>query len=197
MTGTSYSLLVLELDDVVPRRDPAMPNLYVGITLMSAQNRVEFLASGKGPQWLQGRIRNTREDLCCDSFTMDYESAKAYKTATIAALRAEGYTVNRNTDIWTVYVIELDPTATKDPGAGYIYVGETKKDPVQRLAEHLNRSFNGKTRLFSAVVANHGKRLRMDLAPQVRYFDKESAKQAEAYWAEHMRSLGYAVKGGH
>jgi len=56
---------------------------------------------------------------------------------------------------------------------------------------------NTKTRLFSPVVANHGKCLRMDLAPAVSYFDKLSSKRAEAEWAQHLRSLGYIVKGGH
>jgi hypothetical protein len=105
--------------------------------------------------------------------------------------------VNRNTDVWTVYVIELDQNAIKESGTGYLYVGETMKSPEQRFDEHMTRAVNGKTRLFSSVVANHGQRLRMDLAPDRRFFDKQASKVAEAAWAEYLRSLGYVVKGGH
>lgn len=197
MITRAYSLLVVELDDVVARRDSDRPNLYVGMTLMSLQDRFDFFRKGKGPNWLHGNVLQIRHDFSCEAFTSNYDSAKAFQAETISALRSEGYTVNRNTDTWTVYVIELDPAATKDPGVGYIYVGETIKTPEQRLAEHLNRSVNGKTRLYSSVVAKHGKHLRMDLAPVVAYFDKQTAKQAEKEWAEHLRSLGYVVEGGH
>lgn len=197
MKPLQYSLIVLELADVVPRRASSKPNLYISITSMPLAARCELLNDGHGPDWLSGQIRLIRHDLSCESFTTDHASAKAFKTAMTAALRSEGYTVNRNTDIWTVYVIELDATATKEPGHGYVYVGETKKNPKQRFEEHLSRAVNGKTRLFSPVVANHGQRLRMDLAPNRPFFDKASSKEAEAEWAEHLRSLGYVVKGGH
>ena len=192
-----YSLLVLELQDVVPRRDLSNPNLYVSITILSLANRIKYLQSGRGPEWISGNIQSLRKDLSSEYFTMDYQHAKSCKSARIASLRSEGYTVNRNTDIWTVYVIELDPSAVKDSGAGYVYVGETKKHPEQRFEEHINRSVNGKTRLYSPVVAKHGRRLRMDLAPNTCFFDKQSSKQAEGEWAQHLRSLGYTVKGGH
>ncbi len=197
MKPLQYSLIVLELEDVVPRRASSKPNLYVSITSMPLAARCELLNDGRGPDWLSGKIRLIRHDLSCENFTLDHGCAKAFKTATTAALRSEGYTVNRNTDTWTIYVIELDPCATKNPGHGYVYVGETKKNPEQRFEEHLSRAVNGKTRLFSPVVANHGRRLRMDLAPNRPLFDKVSSREAEAEWAEHLRSLGYVVKGGH
>ena len=193
----SYSLIVLELEDVVPRRNPSKPNLYVSITKMPLESRFAYLASGEGPDWLVGKIHSLREDYSYGPFTEDYECAKSHKSATIAALRSEGYTVNRNTDTWIVYVIELDSSATNAPGAGHVYVGETKKSPEQRFEEHLSRAVNGKTRLYSPVVANHGRHLRMDLAPNRYFFDKMSSKEAESEWAEHLRSLGYVVKGGH
>lgn len=80
---------------------------------------------------------------------------------------------------------------------GLVYVGETKRDPIARFDEHINRAKSGKTRLYSSVVANYGKKLRMDLAPKEKHFDKESSKRAEAEQAEHLRSLGYTVKGEH
>jgi hypothetical protein len=192
-----YSLIVLELEDVVPRRDETKPNLYVANTTMLLTARFELLKNGRGPDWLSGHIRQIRHDLSFADFTLELGYATKFKSETIAALRSEGYTVNRNTDMWTVYVIELDPRAAKNCGAGHVYVGETKKNPTQRFQEHLSRAVNSKTRLFSSVVASHGIRLRMDLAPTRQFFDKQSSKAAEAEWAEHLRSLGYIVKGGH
>ena len=192
-----YSLIVLELEDVVPRRDERKPNLYVANTTMLLTARFELLKNGCRPDWLAGNIRRLRHDLSFADFALELGCATKFKSETIATLRSEGYTVNRNTDMWTVYVIELDPTATKNCGAGYVYVGETKKNPTQRFQEHLSRAVNSKTRLFSPVVAKYGLRLRMDLAPSRQFFDKQSSKAAEAEWAEHLRSLGYVVKGGH
>lgn len=197
MKKMQYSLIVLELEDVVPRRDPSKPNLYVSLTGMSLNDRFALLNNGHGPDWLSGNIHQVRKELSIENLSHDHEYAKTLKTSSIATLRSRGYTVNRNTDLWTVYVIELDPAATKNPGVGYVYVGETKKLPEQRFEEHRNRSINGKTRLFSSIVANHGQRLRMDLAPNRRFYDKKSSKKAETEWAEHLRSFGYVVKGGH
>lgn len=192
-----YGVLVVELKDVIPRRDSLLPNLYVGITTMDLVRRTELLNKGKGPAWLKDNVTSLRHDFSTAPNLTSHDSAKDLKKSLINSLKSEGYTVNRNTDIWTVYVIELDSTATKSPGQGYVYVGETKKTPEERFVEHTGRVSNGKTKLFAAVVANHGKLLRMDLAPRRKYFDSTSSKQAESEWAEHLRDVGYNVRGGH
>ena len=192
-----YGIIVAELKDVVPRRIPLLPNLYVGITTMNLLERFEHLEKGKGSPWLKNNLTSLREDLSVEPGMERHDEARKLKKRLADSLKSEGYTVNRNTDIWTVYVIELHSNAIKDPGEGYVYVGETRKTPEERFSEHMNRATNGKTKLFSSVVSNHGKQLRMDLAPGVNYFDKPSSKEAEAEWAKHLRSLGYKVKGGH
>ena len=192
-----YGIIVAELKDVVPRRIPSLPNLYVGITTMNLLERFEHLKKGKGSPWLKNNLNSLREDLSIELGLERHDEARKLKKRLVDSLKSEGYTVNRNTDIWTVYVIELHSSAIKDPGEGYVYVGETQKTPEERFSEHMNRATNGKTKLFSSVVANHGKQLRMDLAPGINYFDKPSSKKAEAEWADHLRSLGYKVKGGH
>ena len=192
-----YGIIVAELKDVVPRRIPSLPNLYVGITTMNLLERFEHLEKGKGSPWLKNNLTSLREDFSIEPSMERPDETRKLKKILVDSLKSEGYTVNRNTDIWTVYVIELHSNAIKDPGEGYVYVGETRKTPEERFSEHMNRATNGKTKLFSSVVANHGKQLRMDLAPGVNYFDKPSSKKAEAEWAEHLRSLGYKVKGGH
>ena len=192
-----YGVIVVELKDVVPRRDPSLPNVYVAITTMDLVRRAELLDKGKGLKWLKDNVTSLRHDLSTAPTLASHGDAKNLKKSVISTLKSQGYTVNRNTDVWTVYVIELDATATKTPGKGYIYVGETKKSPEARFAEHKGRASNGKTKLYSTVVANHGVCLRMDLAPTSKLYDKDASKRAEAEWADHLRNLGYTVKGGH
>lgn len=192
-----YGVIVVELKDVVPRRDPSLPNVYVAITTMDLVRRAELLDKGKGLKWLKDNVTSLRHDLSTAPSLASHGDAKNLKKSVISTLKSQGYTVNRNTDVWTVYVIELDATATKTPGKGYIYVGETKKSPEARFAEHKGRASNGKTKLYSTVVANHGVCLRMDLAPTSKLYDKDASKRAEAEWADHLRNLGYTVKGGH
>lgn len=193
----SYSLIVLELEDVVPRRDPSKPNLYVSITKMPLDSRFAYLTNGGGADWLVGKIRSLREDYSVGSFTEDYECAKSHKSAMIATLRSEGYTVNRNTDTWIVYVIELDSNATNAPGAGHVYVGETSRTPEERFKQHRDGARNKHGRLYAGVVKQHGVRLRPDLAPGTKYFDQASAKRAEKEHFKLLKSKGFSVKGGH
>ena len=196
-TQLQYGVIVLELSDVVPRRDPLLPNIYVSVTTMNLEQRAELLNKGKSSAWLKNNVTSLRHDFSIVPSLTVYDEAKDQERSIINMLRSQGYTVNRNTDIWTVYVIQLDATATKSPGKGFVYVGETKKSPEARFAEHIGRASNSKTKLFVAAVANHGKCLRMDLAPPGKFFDKEASKRAEAEWADHLRNLGYTVKGGH
>jgi hypothetical protein len=196
-TQLQYGVIVIELKDVVPRRDPSLPNIYVSVTTMDLEQRTELLNKGKSSAWLKNNVTSLRHDLSIAPSLTAYDEAKDLERSIINTLRSQGYTVNRNTDIWTVYVIELDSKATTNPGKGYVYVGETMKSPEARFAEHIGRASNSKTKLFASVVANHGKRLRMDLAPKRRYFDVQASKKAESEWAEHLRNLGYYVKGGH
>lgn len=192
-----FGIIVAELKDVVPRRNPSLPNLYIGITTMKLLERFEHLEKGGGSPWLKNNLTSLREDLSIELGVEDHDEARKLKKQLVDSLKSAGYTVNRNTDIWTIYVIELHSTAIKDPGEGYVYVGETRKTPEERFCEHMSRARNGKIKLYSPVVAEHGKQLRMDLAPGVQCFDELSSKKSEAAWAEHLRLLGYTVEGGH
>lgn len=192
-----YGVIVVELDDVVPRRHPEKPNLFVGITTVDLETRWESLERSKRHRWLRGHIRDLRRDLCIETELESREEANTQKHSLIKRLLSEGYTVNRNVSVWTVYVIELESEKLADGEIGYVYVGETSKDPQVRFQQHIGKARNGLTRLYSPTVARLGKRLRPDLSPTEKYFDSTSSKEAEAAWAEHLRSLGYKVAGGH
>ncbi len=105
--------------------------------------------------------------------------------------------MNRDTKVWTVYVVELDKAAISEPGKGFVYVGETSLDPSQRFKQHKEGVRNKRGPLYSRVVHKHGIRLRPDLAPRRKYFDQTSAKKAEKEHFERLKSKGYTVRGGH
>lgn len=191
-------VIVVELDDVVPRRHPDRPNLFVARTNSPITDRYEVLQRGRGPKRIQGHRIALRTDLSVEARSMTVEDSQKLSTATIRGLKSAGYTVNQDQRVWTVYVIELDPAATTDPGCGVVYVGETVRTPEERLQQHISKARSaGGNKLYSSAVAKHFVRLRMDLAPTERFFDRESSKRAEVEWADHLRSLGYVVKGGH
>ena len=189
-------VIVVELDDVVPRRDPGKPNLYVGLTVEEPATRFERLKMGHGPAWLQGHLVRLRDDLVSGPFLFP-DNVRRERRMAIRCLRSEGYTVNRDPRVWTVYVIELDPKGCRDPGKGFVYVGETSKTAEARNEEHIKGKRNKRGRLYSRSVRKHGRSLRMDLAPETRYFDAASSKAAEKRWARKLKDEGYKVVGGH
>jgi hypothetical protein len=194
--GPRNWVLVVELDDIVPRRDLDKSNLYVGLTIEEPAVRYERLKMGYGPAWLQGHLVRLRGDLVSGPF-LSRDDARLECRMAIRCLKSEGYTVNRDTRVWTVYVIEMDPKGCKDPGKGFVYVGETSKTPEARYTEHIKGKRNKCGRLYSRSVRKYGTRLRMDLAPEIRYFDGASSKAAEKRWARKLKDEGYKVVGGH
>lgn len=195
---TPSGVIVVELKDVVPRRDPDLPNLYVAKTVSTIEQRFDYLKGGKAPEWVQDNIVRLRRDLSVPTRPIESSLARTLHRDTASALQSRGFTVNLATTIWRVYVIELDPAGVKDPGLGLLYVGQTSRTPEERFQQHITKALGTKSqRLHSSVVAKPGMRLRMDLAPKKPLFDKEAAELAEVEWAVHLRSLGYVVKGGH
>ena len=197
MSDVWYQVIVVELDDVVPRRCSTLPNLWVGKTTEEPDLRFERLKKKRSNSWYSGHEIRLRDDLMDFVPYSSHEEADEAIKETTARLMSEGYTVNQNTTVWTVYVIELDINAMPEPGVGYIYVGETTKPHEERFLEHMSRKRNSKTKLFSNDVANHGIRLLPEFARPGVLYDEESSKIAEAEWAAHWRSKGYVVEGGH
>ncbi len=192
-----YWIIVIELDDVVPRRDPQKPNLYVAKTVTPPDSRFGTIQRSKKPHWYSKHVVGLRQDLSSNATHSSSESASKACKQLIQKLMREGYTVNRNTQVWTVYVIELDETAVSNPGKGYVYVGETSKTPEVRFNQHRNGVRNKHGRLFAGVVRQHGVKLRPDLAPRKAFFDKASAKRGEREHFQLLKKKGYNVRGGH
>lgn len=196
-TPQRYWLIVIELDDVVDRRDSRKPNLYVAKTVTPPEERFATIQRTKKKHWYSEHVKRLRTDLGSSRTYRSSEEAKQALTKLTAKLTSEGYTVNRNTKVWTVYVIELDKTAISNPGKGYVYVGETSRTPEERFEQHRDGARNKRGPLYAGVVRRHGVRLRPDLAPRKKYFDQASAKRGEKEHFELLKSRGFNVKGGH
>ncbi len=192
-------VIVVELDDVVPRRRDELPNLYVGLTIVRPTTRARQLQRGVDRvSWVQGHVVKLRNDLMVDAEFDSHESAKAAKEITQKLLQAQGYTVNRGKSIWSTYVIQLDDGATDDPGNGWVYVGETSLTPEERLVQHLSGARNRRGRLYSKKARDHGQHLRYDLMEGLpTQYSSAASKTAEAELAERLRENGYRVEGGH
>ena len=191
-----YWLMVVELDDLVPRRDPSKPNLYVAKTATPPEKRFEIIQKGKKAHWYTNHVVQLRSDLAP---TKAYKSKEDVKTACaklVKKLSSQGFTVNRNSQVWNVYVIELDSTAVANPGEGYVYVGQTSRTPEERFEQHRDGAKNKHGRLYATVVKKYGVKLRPDLAPNTKYFDQASAKSGEKEHFELLKSKGFNVKGG-
>lgn len=191
-------LVIIELDDVVPRRDPTKPNLYVEVSSTIPTKRFDQICQSKRKHWYSGHILKLRRDLVHTHRFSNRETAKAGLKLLRDKLAADGYTVNRDSRVWRVYVLELDQSRSKDPSKRPVYVGETSVDPETRLAQHRGELLSKKGKpLTTRSTKGHVVGLLTDLAPNELYFSSAQSKQAEAAWAEHLRSLGYEVFGGH
>ena len=194
----NFRVVVLELTNVVSRIRADRPNIYVGVTTRTPQELADGLNDGKyKPMWARNNVVGLLDKLAPKG-TFTYIEAKQIRDDLKRQLRTKGYTVNRNTTAYRTYVINLDNPDLKDPGKGYVYVGQTSKTPEQRLKEHLNgtRSRKGHN-LASRKVFKYGTDLNYDLMTQRIYVTQKQALKAERRLAERLRQQGYIVEGGH
>jgi hypothetical protein len=193
-----YNVVVLELEDVVPRRDPKRPNLLVARTLKSAEDFATDLRNSRSKRhkWAHGRVLRIRHDLSSQEPLLQ-DDAETQQTAISAELKRKGYTVNRDGRVWRTYVVNLNDPKQTEIGAGHVYVGETSLPVEERLQQHLTGARNNKGPLFSRVVRNHGTTLNRQLMAGKAYMTQKQAKKAERRLAERLRNAGFLVEGGH
>lgn len=190
---------VVKLDDAVgPRRRRDRPNVFVGITVQDPVERFEQLRRGtKRKHWYADHVVKLRRDLFKGYPPTTRAQAERQEPKLVAKLRRRGYTVNRCTKVWRVYVGELDAAGVGDLGKGYVYVGETSKTPEERWAEHVAGRYDGNGPVFSRVVHHWGRRLLPELYEHLPpLMTAEDSLKAEAALAEELRERGYRVEGG-
>jgi hypothetical protein len=190
-TKAEYQIVVVELDDVVARRHPSKPNLYVGIASADGGGIDEVIQGA--PAWVRGSNLSLRPDLAPTTRFATKQRATEKKKALAARLMASGFTVNRNHgEIFRLYVIELQSLDEDTPAVSEVYVGETSKSIEARFEQHKQGGEFAVRR-----VTERGTRLRHDLIPKQLYFSRDASRAAEARLAEKLRFRGFKVHGGH
>jgi len=206
-------LSVLEADDSAgPRRKPLLPNLIVRKT-----------AIRPGPDLDQWAARHAHAEhlvkVRYDLMPQDHQRGgllrpyrhpdeKNQAAKAMAALRerlhCEGYTVNGDCTLWSLYVIELSDghlARKEEDFRGYLYVGQTSIPVDERARQHqLGKRYpwKGKPK-HSPTCHKYFKSLNLALIPKRfrgPYFCPESALRAESAMRLHFEARGYRVEGG-
>jgi hypothetical protein len=190
-----YWTVVVQInDDVLPRRHPDLPNVEVRTSVVEPGPALDR-------HWKRVRERlpdnygDIRYDLMPKRSTTDREKSMKQHRAIVERLSNRGYTVNRDTRVWSVYVIELDPHEAPS-FRGYLYVGMTSKAPEIRVEEHRMGQRTGPRRTHSLKAHRHFVRRRTDLEPKRKYFSLESALRAESATRIVLEAKGFKVIGG-
>ena len=130
----------------------------------------------------------------------DYESAKKRQAEVRERLMAQGYTVNGDLSLWSVYVIELDTAhftpAQRKKHSTFFYVGMTSKKVDARLAEHKEGARSEKGPRFGRSAHKYFSHYRPDLSPKHLYFSREQALRAESKKRLQLEARGNKVDGG-
>ena len=200
--ASKWRIVAVELDAALPRRRMELSHLYVGLTKVTAEQRMQDLLDGAGPKDLTGSFRRLRQDLLNE--VDDFESPRTAK----ASLRREknrlarlGHAINGNVTVWHTYVVDLDPTGMTDVGKGYVYVGQTSHTPEERYAIHKgDRPEPPAHDLRSKVVNRRGVGLNYELMSQLTpsspVYTQTDALRLEKAWAKKLHKMGYRVEAG-
>lgn len=104
----------------------------------------------------------------------------------------QGYTVNGDKRVWSLYVIGLKRDQRSDDGNPAVYVGQTSKSIEERFKQHLLGGLENKA---SRVVTRRGDRILHDLIPRSKYFTQSDAQAAETRLGKRLEARGYRVYG--
>lgn len=185
-------IVVFELRDVVPRRKPKLPNLFVTTTSKDVSKPDLLLKSlTKSRRKLGSSILSLREDLCPKGSYSDTKSRGSAKSEFCKTLAAEGYCVNPNPDSrYAIYVVKLAPTAWLKDSRQPVYVGVSSYEPVERIAQHLEGVRSARK------VKNHFGRRWEELEPKGKLFHSYyDAIAEETSWGIKLLKDGYKVFG--
>lgn len=191
-----YWVVIDELSKDLPRKDPDLPNVQVRIVRCEATDTFQLENSAT----LFAGASDSLAKLHPGPFGRRVDAVKQ-KRKISSILSGLGFTINGDTSVRGVYVIELDQSHAPVPSQPWVYVGETSKLFETRFEEHKagKRTRSGRGRLFSKVVKDYGVCLREDLYPPTpnRYYSLSSSEAAERLWILHLKSRGFQVEGGH
>jgi len=206
-------LCVLEADNPkADRRHPAFGHVYVKRTLTAPGPSLEARVKTDA-KWIRQRICKVRYDLMPSEhepggllrpFLVPQQGCVARKAEKDLKDRLSGlgYTVNGNTKVWHVYVIELElpPKPRPEHSRGYVYVGQTSIEVEERARQHrLGPAYCASYTGYSRICHKYFKQLRLDLLPdwaQATFFSRCDALRAEGRLRLHLEKKGFRVEGG-
>jgi len=193
------NIVVIELDKSF-KRCTDKPHLFVTFTSKDPEQFLGYLQTGNGPKWIRGRAVSLKSKLV-PGFkpTRSVAVAKRRVKELCASLKADGYAVNQDSEVYTVYVIDLDidkPTKLRDIGKKKqaVYVGQTTKPPEARYLQHKKQDSSSRN-LSSRVVFQRGIGLNYGLMPAKKVYTKDAALKLEAEISKKLRNRGYRVFG--
>lgn len=198
----TWNIIAVELVGELPRRNPELPHLYVGLTTVDVEKRFSDLLAGAGPKDLVGKYVRLRQDVVKDLESFEHSrTAKARLRREKNRLTRLGYAINGIATVWHTYVVDLDPTGMSEVGMGYVYVGQTSHTPEERLAIHKGPKPDPPAHdLRSTVVSKRGLslnyKLMKQLTPPSPVYTLQDALSLEKKWAKKLHNMGYRVEAG-
>jgi len=191
VSGRRFIVLVAEMQDLVPRRRPNLPNVMVTVVDQpDGSVQAAFEKRRKSKRYYAEYLLQPLSTIPPQLFDRR-EDAKAHAQKTAFALAVEGYTVNPNPKTqYSIYVVRLHAGMLGRPEQKCVYVGETSKSTAERIAEH--RAGGPRAARTWRAFLGRAKNLEPPLKP---IHSKYDALAEEIAWGKHLRSLGYHVKG--
>ena len=193
------NISVMQLDETFDRCSDK-PHLYVTYTSKPPAKLLEHIQGGNGPRWINGRVVSLLPELVPNYKTTRSASIARRRVKDLtASLKERGYAVNQDSNVYTVYVIDLDienPTKLLNVGRlqRAVYVGQTSKTPEMRYSQHKKRGALDKS-LASRVVFQRGVGLRHELMPPKQVFTKAAALKLEEDVSKELDKRGFRVFG--
>ena len=193
--STNYYVVIVELDNSLPRRDQSKPHLYIDISKSPPEDRLKKLKGVAGPDFARDHYLRIFAQAKYAKPTSSADVARRRRDEQIEKYARRGHLVNNNQK-FHVYVVDLKQDHLKvKPKAGHVYVGRTSKTPEERFRQHVGgKPLVGKDRR-SKVVKRLGICLNYGLMPKPVLTETQSI-QLEKVWAKRLKDLGYRVEAG-
>lgn len=191
MGSEAFMVLVSEAKNLVPRRTPHLPNVFVTVVFQPDGNlQAAFEKKRKAKS---ERARSLVKPLSISPLgTFDTKiDAKAHADELKRSLAEQGYTVNPTPSTkHVIYVVRLDAQKLGRPEQKCVYVGQTSKTAEERIAIHRAGGRHA-AKTWRAFL----KRAQNLEPPPKPIHSKWDAEAEEVAWGEHLRALGYHVEG--
>lgn len=189
LTLMPHQVVVIETSDVISRRNPEKPCLYVGVHPV---DEIEEEIPDTIPTWASHSEPRARPDLAPASIFNRRSNARERRSSLAKKLRRQGFTVNLCSQVWHLYVIELCPAEGSRDERPAVYVGQTSKSIEARFKQHID---GGLEHFAAGVVTRRGVRLLYEKIPDQTYYSEQDAKAAETRLGLRLEGEGYRVYG--